>query len=508
MSRKIRLKLMAMDRELRAIRRLLDRMRDWSGPQAAGLIEKRLSIEKRRAAWMRRWWRAETRRIGPKKTARRSMRIIVPRIRNPPGVRRRPACPAGASQVGRSTQRKQRPVMAGDDQKIICGDARAELAKLPADSVHCAVTSPPYWGLRDYGCEGQIGLERSVGEFVEKLVAVFGELRRVLRNDGVLWLNMGDSYVSTACSLRTISAGGKNYDALDAEGGDGRKLNSERIKFGKEQRNGLKPKDLIGVPWRVALALQADGWWLRQDVIWSKPNPMPESVRDRCTRSHEYLFILTKRGRYWWDQDAIREAAVFGENRASFFGGTNRVREANVATGGYTPSDRGLSRPLTACRNKRSVWTIPTQAYPDAHFATFPEKLVEPCILASCPGKCCAACGAGWERVVERSGRPPVRYGVRNTNDDRNDNDRPNGPELAAWKAEHPDKTLGFEPTCKCGAAETVPGTVLDPFAGSGTAIAVAKRLGRQGIGIELSDEYCKLAEKRIAAVDRPLFAL
>lgn len=236
--------------------------------------------------------------------------------------------------------------------RIIVGDCRERLRDLPAESVHCCVTSPPYFGLRDYGVDGQIGLEQTPDEYVAKLIEVFREVRRVLRDDGTLWLNLGDSYAGGAI--------GRN---------DQKKYSTKKYRKGQQSGSvlgyyrrrktvpGLKSKDLIGIPWRVAFALQADGWCLRQDIIWHKPNVMPESVRDRCTIAHEYIFLLSKSQRYYFDSDAIQEPATRRDPG-------NRPRET---------------------RNRRSVWTVATKPFSGLHFAPFPPSLIEPCILAGCP---------------------------------------------------------------------------------------------------------------------------
>jgi len=246
---------------------------------------------------------------------------------------------------------------------ILVGDARSRIRCLDAESVRTCVTSPPYFGLRDYGHDGQIGQEQTVAAYVEALVNVFREVRRVLREDGTLWVNLGDSYASP----RGGGMQGKNGQRAD------RRFTPDRMSP-KGIGDGLKPKDLIGIPWRVAFALQADGWWLRQDIIWSKPNPMPESVTDRCTRAHEYLFHLSKSERYFHDDAAMAEPTVSSRGSGNGF-----KRPARRTIGG-----RGSDSPwsLAKTRNRRSVWTIATRPYKGAHFATFPETLVEPCILA------------------------------------------------------------------------------------------------------------------------------
>lgn len=253
--------------------------------------------------------------------------------------------------------------------KIYKGDCRTVMANLPEQSVNCCVTSPPYFGLRDYGNDAQIGLEQTPEEYVAALVDVFRDVRRVLRDDGTVWLNLGDSY----------SGSGKG-----PAGNLGAKNNERHLehKHSKVVPDGLKAKDLIGIPWRVAFALQADGWYLRQDIIWNKPNPMPESVKDRCTKAHEYIFLLSKSPRYYFDNDTIKEEAVVrDEYDATIFGGqkygNSDATENQTKSGNkYIPSGE---------RNKRSVWTVSPKPFKGAHFAVYPPELIEPCILAGCP---------------------------------------------------------------------------------------------------------------------------
>ena len=239
------------------------------------------------------------------------------------------------------------------------GDCLEVLRTLPEASVQCCVTSPPYYGLRDYGHADQIGLEQSPEEYVAKLVAVFREVQRVLKDDGTLWLNLGDSYAN---------GGRQSRDTDD-------KLSQRGMNVRPD--DGAKPKDLLGIPWRVAFALQADGWYLRQDIIWAKPNPMPESVRDRCTKAHEYLFLLSKADRYYFDADAIAEPSIKGSAGSRFDAGKTALH----GLGRSSEKDR-IERDS---RNRRSVWTIATRPYKGAHFATFTPALVEPCVLAGCP---------------------------------------------------------------------------------------------------------------------------
>lgn len=300
---------------------------------------------------------------------------------------------------------------------IFNGDARAVLPTLPDQFVNCVATSPPYWSLRDYGVDGQIGLEKSPADYVVEMVAVFREVRRMLKDDGTLWLNLGDSYASAPVS-------------------------------------GCKPKDLIGIPWMVAFALRADGWYLRSDIIWAKPNPMPESVTDRPTKSHEYLFLLSKSERYYYDADAIAEPLAessierlsqptLAEQVGSFRvpGKTNGPMKAVAKRNGKAvtsprkdgnPWNENNGRgfiPTSDNRNKRSVWSVATMPYSAAHFATFPPKLIEPCIKAGCPQG----------------------------------------------------------------------GVVLDPFFGSGTTGLVCQQQHVRCIGVELNKDYCAMAAKRCA---------
>lgn len=308
---------------------------------------------------------------------------------------------------------------------ILCGDALDKLRTLDSQSVQTCVTSPPYFALRDYGIDGQIGLEETPKEYIDKLVEVFREVKRVLRPDGTLWLNIADSYAGST------KAGKWREGSARADGsvrGDGQ---SRRNRNGIGAVEGCKPKDLIGIPWMLAFALRADGWYLRQDIIWNKPNAMPESVRDRCTKSHEHIFLLTKQPRYYFDYEAIKEPAAMKGNSKSFRGGGRSFYNSAEAT----RESHGNMKNETGTRNKRDVWTIATHPFKEAHFATFPEKLVEPCILAGCPEG----------------------------------------------------------------------GTVLDPFTGSGTTGVVAKKHGRNFIGIELNPEYREMAIKRINETEREI---
>jgi DNA modification methylase len=495
--------------------------------------------------------------------------------------------------------------------RIIVGDAREALRQLPDNSVHCCVTSPPYWGLRSYlpadhpDKAKEIGLEASPEAFTASLAAVFAEVHRVIRPDGTLWLNLGDSYATGAGSAGNSPGGGQQgakwAGDVDRIRDDKRGYRGERLPNGRgdqpsihrvktratrdgthagkhtaiaamgamTQPNrmpiaGLKPKDLIGVPWRMAFALQgfavtpfrsfaawadelqearragdwtgveiveaklraigtlaalqARGWWLRSDCIWAKPNPMPESTRDRPTKAHEHVFLLTKAEHYFYDDFAVRQpyAESTLPQKGRPYGG--------VATKDYVqgraqdPSDtkrrvvESLERRGGA--NLRTVWNIATQPFAGAHFATFPKALADRCILAGTSAHgCCASCGAPWERVVEkRLARTPAACNVgvvdeRDENADANDqgsNRQRDGHVPGLVRA---DVEMGWKPTCDCqGAGLGVqPCTVLDPFTGAGTTGLAAALLGRSFVGCELNPAFAEMARKRIAA-ELPLF--
>lgn len=296
--------------------------------------------------------------------------------------------------------------------RLLLGDALEQLRTLPSESVHTCVTSPPYYNLRDYGIAGQIGNETSVEEYLQKLVRVFREVRRVLREDGTLWVNMGDSYATRS---------GKQPPT------------NTRNSYGHTEKRtpqGYKYKDLIGVPWQLAFALREDGWYLRQDIVWYKTNAMPESVKDRCTKSHEYIFLLSKSERYYFNAAAIREpvTSIKGNVRTFRGGGTYVGGQSYSNSACVERKSHGNCENQAGYRNKRDVWPVSTTGFRGAHFAVFPEKLIEPCVVAGCPES----------------------------------------------------------------------GIVLDPFMGSGTTGVVAKRLGREFIGIDLNSEYVEISANRI----------
>lgn len=402
------------------------------------------------------------------------------------------------------------PFVADPDFTLYIGDALDVLRELPDESVHCVVTSPPYWGLRDYGVDGQLGLEPSPDEYVARMVAVFREVRRVLRADGTCWLNLGDSYAGSWGAQSRENPGEQGASNL----GGGSMLSVRQIAAHPKTtltgslKNipGLKPKDLVGIPWRLAFALQDDGWWLRSEVIWDKANPMPESVEDRPSRSHEQVFLLTKSARYFYDFVAVREVAgapTGGRQRAALRGESDRVgtakaalsdhRDITVGRGGVWQGRRGYQ---PSRRNRRTVWKIASQPYDGAHFAVFPPDLVEPCILAGTSAHgCCSSCGAPWQPVNEK--RSLERHELPHDHPEYR-------PARYAGKHENSSQryldvvTVDWKPGCDC-AADVAPCVVLDPFMGAATTALVARTLGRRSIGIELSPEYARLAAGRLS---------
>lgn len=321
--------------------------------------------------------------------------------------------------------------------------------------------------LQQYFQPAEIGLEQTPEQYVAEMVAVFREVRRVLRDDGCAWLNLGDSYAS------------EPFEPW-----------------------GVKPKDELGIPDAVVNALRLDGWYRRQTIIWHKPNPMPESVTDRCTKAHEYIFLLTKSARYWYDAEAVKENGAGGRER---FSGDNYGAKGLDRLG---RNDHGRhDNEIAITRNRRSVWTVPTQPYSGAHFAVFPPELIKPCILAGCPDQCCPKCGKGWERVTERVTQSASVAGPKSTDKKKQ------GIAIAfsgyADGSTCPNiRTIGFRPSCDCCPPLedtpdcfdplTIPGTVLDPFNGSGTTGLVALQTNRKYVGCELNPEYIELTRKRL----------
>ena len=355
---------------------------------------------------------------------------------------------------------------------------RPEVANRGGDSTRCHLCD----AIR---IDEQIGLEVTPDEYIANLVAVFRECKRILRDDGILWVNIGDSYNGSAPN----QSGQNGYN-------DGRENRDKRYSTGGV--NGLKPKDLIGIPWMLAFALRADGWYLRQDIIWAKPNPMPESVKDRCTKSHEYIFLLSKSAKYYYDNEAVKEESIE----------PIRAREKNNGESAVDTKMRGYDGNCgnTGTRNKRDVWTVTTKPYKGAHYATFNPELIKPCILAGAPETCCAKCGAPYERVVERDRKArnelPKDDPRYRPNTYHGSYENINGKGDAGYTF---TQTLGFEPTCDCNAG-TSSGIVFDPFVGSGTTVATAIQLGRKGIGIDLSFKYLQEnAKARVESAELPL---
>jgi DNA modification methylase len=455
--------------------------------------------------------------------------------------------------------------------EYLVGDVRNVLAGLAEQSVQCIVTSPPYWGLRDYGippsvwggdpeCEhewgneippkqqhadrdhshndmldtrgeqgskeargaelpqgaycqkcgawrGCLGLEPTPEMFIEHLVEVCRGLWRVLRDDGTFWLNLGDSYATGGGGAKVPGGGKRGFEWR------GPALQPNRMKI-----EGLKPKDLVMMPHRVALALQADGWYVRGDIVWAKPNPMPESTRDRPTRSHEYIFLLTKKSRYFYDREALKVPAkpesLARINQANFDNQTGGPKDYGVTGVNRNRSTRKALENFAknpTC-NIRDVWNITVQPYPDAHFATFPEKIPELCIKAgTSEWGGCPQCGSPWERVVEKVAST-MNIRIRDASKEILDKKSGHGGRAKATKKETDNygeevmgssQTLGFKPTCECPDNEPIPCIVLDPFAGSGTTVLVARRLGRSAIAIDINPKYKKLAKER-AMLDIP----
>lgn len=417
--------------------------------------------------------------------------------------------------------------------EILVGDALEQLRTLPTQSVHCVVTSPPYWGLRDYGVVGQLGLEATPQEFVEKVVAIFREVRRVLRVDGTLWLNLGDCYATGAGMVGDHPGGGEQGARWRGDVDRHRDVKRRAVRDGSHcgihtaiaamgpmtQPNrmpipGLKPKDLVGMPWRVALALQADGWWLRQDNIWAKRNPMPESTRDRTTRAHEYVFHLSKSAEYFYDGVAIEEPQVEHERtrrlkeQAEGLDTVYSLKRDGKEYGQTKPGRSGTVKTVAArhalalkgTRNRRSVWWLGTQPFKEAHFATFPEKLVEPCVMAGTSEKgCCSTCGSPLIRqvkVTHEKTRPNGCHGPKTEGRQH----IPCGSARYNERLIARRETVCWVKSCQCELwGGVIPCTVLDPFMGSGTTGLVALKRGRRFIGIELNPDYAAMARRRLA---------
>lgn len=393
--------------------------------------------------------------------------------------------------------------------RLLQGDCRSVLPTLAAQSVQCVVTSPPYFGLRDYGVDGQIGLEQTPDAYVAEMVAVFREVRRVLRDDGTLWLNIGDSYCNNASTSeipRAEQGNGSGVFCVPKE----TQIQARRATPNRATaiiQSGLKKKDLLMIPARVAIALQADGWYLRSDIIWHKPNPMPESAIDRPTGAHEHVFLLTKAARYFYDAEAIKEVGDIPAGTRAAKG--SNVRKALKDVNGRPPEYWDYD----GFRNARNVWTIATRPFSGAHFATMPPDLAERCIKAGTSERgACPACGAGYSRILEKRlvrTAKGCHAGVIDARDiaadkgDQGANRQKDGHKPGWARA---DITLGWKPGCACAPASPVPCVVLDPFGGAGTTGLVADRLQRDSVLIELSPDYGTMAGARMSG-DAPLLA-
>lgn len=371
---------------------------------------------------------------------------------------------------------------------IYAGDALSVLRQMPSESVQCCVSSPPYFGLRRYLSDDdpnkalEIGLEPTWQAHICTLVEVFREVRRVLRKDGTCWINYGDCYAS--------SANGRSAAATKAAGNDDRTF---RDKPFSTVGNGMKAKDLMMMPARIAIALQEDGWYLRQDVIWYKPNAMPDSAEDRPGVAHEHVFLLSRSARYYYDGEAIKEACIDGDGRPPR-GSRGVLGQQNNGLRKQDAPDRNAYEPRLT-RNSRSMWEINTSATAEAHFATFPTELVRRCLLAGTSEKgCCPACGAGCGRVVHKTPILLQKDLGRANIGDGFDHGWEGIPRVSLRT-----ETLGWKPGCKCDAGEPVPSVVLDPFFGSGTVGLVAKHFNRRAIGIELNPDYIEICKRRLA---------
>lgn len=389
--------------------------------------------------------------------------------------------------------------------RLLTGDATTVLRTLPDRSVQCCITSPPYYGLRSYLAKGHVdkalemGSEPTPAAFIAELVDVFREIKRVLRDDGTAWINLGDGYASSGTS-------GLNQgwaERATAYAGGGHKAEPSRVRDRKTLPPGMKSKDLLMIPARVAIALQADGWYLRSDIIWVKPNPMPESVTDRPTSSHEHIFLLTKRSSYYYDAESVREDSVCDRIRGPALHGDM------VSTNG----NGGLSRrEPTGSRNLRNVWTIATMPYLKAHFATFPSALVERCIRAGTSERgACPSCAAPWVRTITKGDSDKAHRSASGSDKSGGyAGQSVKGHELSGVQNASDVKrrilegmrlkTYSWRQTCDCPVAPPVPCTVIDPFSGAGTTCLVSSRLGRDAIGIDLNLVYTQMARERIEA--------
>ena len=400
--------------------------------------------------------------------------------------------------------------LTGDHWKIHVADVMEGLAAIPSGSVHCVVTSPPYWGLRDYGFDGQFGSEKTPQEFVAKMVEVFQGVKRVLRDDGVLFMNLGDSYATGGGAVGRAPGGGSQGERFIRAGMINTQAN--RMNF------GLSAGNAIGVPWRVAFGLQDDGWILRSEIIWAKPSPMPESVSGwrwkdgrlaigswRPTKSHEQIFMFAKTSRYFCDGDGSKEQAtgIPSGNKKRMWGNNDTTDRRNGT--GSVERHGNIPHGGSETRNMRSVWRISPESYKEAHFATYPTELVRRCLIAGTSrGGCCSDCGRQFAPVVESkrtATRPGTNSKVNRASDDENSPYEQHGGSVVGNRdpQRHTTTTIvtGYLPTCKCGADKSRP-VVLDPFSGSATTGQVAINMGCDYIGIEANPEYADLGVERL----------
>lgn len=390
--------------------------------------------------------------------------------------------------------------------RIINADVFDGLKRLPDKSVHCCVTSPPYWGMRKYGGEqNMIGLESTFEEHVEKMVAVFREVRRVLRDDGSLWLNYGDGY---------WGGKGQSSQAWSSENQDRETLQKDHHHVaGKGQTRPtdgkhdiIKPKDLILMPATIAMALRADGWWIRSEIIWAKKNSMPESVQDRPTNAHEKVFLLTKSAKYFYDGVAVRVPSAY-PNERRHPKGSEGAWEMDGRPKEKQPYGKKLrDSTLLGTSNLRNVWSMPTFSYPGNHYATFPPALAETCIKAGTSEEgVCSKCGAPAVREVKKRGGTTGRSWHNHENDETHGNKPGDRTMTAAFETgEYQVETVGWKRSCECDV-ELGAATILDCFGGSGTSGLVADRLQRNAILIEINPDYCDMARARILQ-DAPMF--
>jgi DNA modification methylase len=391
------------------------------------------------------------------------------------------------------------------DYTLHCGDALTVLKTLPSASVHCCVTSPPYWGLRDYGVDGQLGLESSPDEYVGKMVKVFREVRRVLHDGGTVWLNVGDSYTGSGKGgnpdegKQATNKGSQTIDVLYGKTGETARMAavtnvSRRIC----SEIGMKPKDLCLIPWRLAIALQQDGWWVRSIICWAKKSCMPESVTDRPTNSWEPIFLLTKSSRYFFDAEAVKEPAEQSTNDRDKYNRIEYQKENRDGFVNHLNPASGAMRDCGGTRNQRNVWHLGPEPYSEAHFATFPTEIPRRAILAGTSARgCCPKCGEPWVRQTEKT-MPTLRK-VNGTG--------PHGEHGLLGGNRFDEaiqvRTVGWEPGCECEKDpmfrdDPIPCTVLDPFGGSGTTGMVALELGRKVVLVELNPEYVRLIQHRL----------